>query len=408
MENNEIKLSLDVNEPEAPAFDAAEDIATAAAESAVNFTALDNAVAIVPDTSNFTDSEKKMVAEFAQKIDISNSTQIMQYGGNAQKKISSFSEAVLSNLRTKDMDGVGDMISGLVVELNGFALDDGKKPGLFRKAKNKMAVTKARYDTVEKNVDKITSSLENHKIVLMKDVALLDQMYDKNLDYYKELSMYVVAGRRKLQEVIEKDLPALQAKAIESGLQEDAQAANHLADMCNRFDKKIHDLELTKTISMQMSPQIRLVQSNNNAMIEKIHSSVVNTIPLWKNQMVLALGMSHSAAAIKAQQAVSNITNDLLRKNAEALKMNTIEAAKESERGIVDIETLQNTNKLLIETLDEVLAIQQTGREKRREAQAELVKIEDELKTKLLDIRDAGKPPVIEADKVESRLELGE
>jgi len=255
-------------------------------------------------------------------------------------------------------------------------------------------------------VDKITGALETHKVTLMKDVAMLDQMYDKNLEYYKELSMYIVAGRQKLQEVIEKELPELQAKAVESGLQEDAQSANYLADMCNRFDKKLHDLELTKTVSMQMSPQIRLVQSTNNIMVEKIHSSIVNTIPLWKNQMVLALGMAHSQQAIKAQREVTDVTNELLKKNADMLKQNTLEAAKEAERSIVDIDTLKHTNQSLITTLDEVLQIQQTGRQKRQEAQAELVKIEDELKAKLLDIRDAGKPPVIEAELVDEGIKL--
>jgi uncharacterized protein YaaN involved in tellurite resistance len=405
---DEIKLSLDLDqpEPEVPVFTSEEVTKPVISEIApINqpeFTAVAESAAMLPDTSALSEEERRMVAEFAKQIDIKNSAQILQYGGQAQKKISGFSEAALSNIKTKDMDEIGNMVSGLVVELKNFEIDDGgKKPGLFKRAKNKMALTKAKYDTVEKNIDKITGALENHKITLLKDVHMLDQMYDKNLDYYKELSMYIIAGRQKLQEVIAKELPELQAKAVESGLAEDAQAANYLADMCNRFDKKIHDLELTRIISVQMSPQIRLVQSTNNIMIEKIHSSIVNTIPLWKNQMVLALGMAHSQAAIKAQREVTDVTNELLRRNADALKQNTIEAAKESERSIVDIETLRHTNQSLISTLDEVLQIQQTGRQKRQEAQIELHKIEEELKNKLLDIRDAGRPQVVEGSIVE-------
>jgi uncharacterized protein YaaN involved in tellurite resistance len=408
MENlNDIKLSLDTDdsEPQAPVFTVPDDFGTNssnAGESAelslepiapkptVVFTQVESGAALVPDTSGLSDAERKLIADFANKIDLNNSTQIMHYGTQAQKKVSSFSEAALANIKTKDVDEIGDMVGGLVVQLKNFDIDgtNEKKPGLFRRAKNKFALTKAKYDSVEKNVNKISDNLEQHKITLMKDVHLLDQMYDKNLEYYKELTMYIIAGRQKLQEVIETQLPQLQQKAIESGLQEDAQSANYLADMCNRFDKKIHDLELTRIVSIQMGPQIRLVQSTNNIMVEKIHSSIVNTIPLWKNQMVLALGMAHSKAAIESQRAVTDMTNELLRKNADMLKENTIEAAKESERSIVDIDTLRHTNQSLIATLDEVLAIQQSGREKRREAQAELHKIEDELKTKLLDIRD--------------------
>lgn len=384
MEENNISLSLDgEGQPESPNFTAPE------------FTAVEKTAAILPpDTAKLTEAEQKLVAEFAQKIDIKNSAQILQYGGQAQKKISAFSEQALANVRTKDMGEIGDMITGLVMNLRNFEIEDsGKKPGLFKKQRDKMALTKAKYDEAEKNIDKICGVLENHKLTLMKDVAMLDQMYEKNLEYYKELSMYIIAGRQKLKDVIEKELPEMQKKAVDSGLAEDAQAANYLADMCNRFDKKLHDLDLTRVISMQMSPQIRLVQSTNNIMVEKIQSSLVNTIPLWKNQMVLALGMAHSQSAIKAQREVTDITNQLLRKNADALKTNTIEAAKESERSIVDMETLKYTNQSLITTLDEVLRIQRDGRAKRREAEAELVKIEGELKTKLLDIRDAGSPP---------------
>ncbi|MDR0222808.1 MAG: toxic anion resistance protein [Oscillospiraceae bacterium] len=391
MDENKIELSLDLPEtPEAPASLVTRDAFTAVAE------------AVKPDTSKLTEEEKRIVSDFAQKIDVKNSAQILQYGGQAQKKISSFSEAALANVRTKDMDEIGGMVTNLIMQLRNFEIEDGgKKPGLFKKQRDKLAQKKAEYDVVEKNIDKICGVLENHKMTLMKDVAMLDQMYEKNLDYYKELSMYIIAGRQKLREIIESELPKLQEKAVKSGLAEDAQEANYLADMCNRFDKKLHDLELTRMVSVQMSPQIRLVQSTNNIMVEKIQSSLVNTIPLWKNQMVLALGMAHSQAAIKAQREVTDVTNQLLRKNADMLKQNTIEAAKESERSIIDIETLKHTNQSLITTLDEVLRIQQDGKAKRREAEAELVKIEDELKTKLLDIRDAGKPPVIEAEPVD-------
>ncbi|MCL2035911.1 MAG: toxic anion resistance protein [Oscillospiraceae bacterium] len=379
-----------------PATPAAETFTTPAVP-AVAFTPIDTGVEIIPDTSAFTPAELKQIADFAKQIDVTNSTQMLAYGGGAQKKIQGFSEAALQNVKTKEVDEIGEMITGLVVQLKNFdAEDKGKKPGLFKKQRDKMALTKARYDTVEKNVDKICGTLENHKIVLMKDVAMLDQMYNKNLEYYKELSMYIIAGRQRLAEIVAVELPEIQRKATESGLAEDAQEANNLAEMCNRFDKKLHDLELSKTVSMQMSPQIRMVQGTNNMMVEKINSSLVNVIPLWKNQMVLALGMAHTQSAIRAQKEVSDITNQLLRKNADALKQNTIEAAKESERGIVDIETLRHTNQSLITTLDEVLQIQQTGREKRREAQVELHKIEEELKAKLLDIRDAGKPAVVE------------
>ncbi len=401
MEDFELKLELD--EPQAPdtavpvvnaetvtAAEVSLSLATDVVEEATNENQGLQAVAtaVKPDDSMLTPAEKKMITEFSQKIDIKNATQILQYGGSAQKKIAGFSEQALSNVRTKDMEEIGGMISNLVVQLQGFSIDENKKPGLFRKARNQMAEAKAKYDTVEKNVDKICGVLEQHKVTLLKDVHMLDQMYEKNLAYYKELTMYIIAGREKLAEVLTTELVALQDKAKASGLAEDAQAANYLADMCNRFDKKLHDLELTRMVSIQMSPQIRLVQSTNNIMVEKIQSSLVNTIPLWKNQMVLALGMQHSQSAIKAQQEVTDITNKLLRQNADTLKMNTIEAAKESERSIIDIETLKHTNQSLITTLDEVMKIQQDGRQKRREAEAELGRIETELKNKLLDIRD--------------------
>lgn len=343
--------------------------------------------------TNLTPEEQKMVSDFAQKINITDSTQVLQYGSGAQKKISDFSQNALSKVRGTDLDEVGKMITGLVTELKGFSTEGEQKGflGLFKKAGNQMGQMKAKYDSVEKNVDKICDVLDGHKITLLKDVAMLDKMYDMNLAYYKELTMYTLAGRQKLSEVIEQELPALQGKARQSGKPEDAQAANDLAEMCNRFDKKLHDLELTRTISMQMGPQIRLVQGNNSIMVEKIQSSLVNTIPLWKNQMVLALGLAHTQNAIQAQRQVTDITNELLRKNADTLKVSTIEAARESERSIVDIETLRHTNEQLISTLDEVIQIQRDGTAKRRDAEAELQRIEGELKNKLLEIRDSSK-----------------
>ena len=336
------------------------------------------------------EEEKAAVRNFVTQIDITNSTQMLQYGVAAQKKMLGFSESALASVRTKDMDEVGGMISGLVLQLQGFDVNDEPKGflGFFKKNVNKLQQLKVRYDTVEKNVDKIVSSLEDHKMVLLKDVAMLDKMYEMNLSYYKELTMYILAGREKLAKVLATELPVLQEKARNTGRPEDAQAANDLSERCNRFDKKLHDLELTRSICIQMAPQIRLVQANDSIMIEKIQSSIVNTIPLWKNQMVLSLGLAHSAQAIQAQRAVTNITNDLLRKNADALKTSSVEAARESERSIVDIETLKYTNQSLIQTLDEVLHIQQDGRDKRRAAEHELAKIESDLKAKLLEVRD--------------------
>ena len=376
-----VSLTLDAIPTDAP---------TAAAIAAAGLTVTDVAAnAVMPDTSQLTPQELKTIQDFARQIDITNSAQILQYGSGAQKKISTFSEQALQGVRTKELNEVGSMVSELVVQLKNFNIEDDGKKRLFGKTRDKLALKKAEFDKVGTNVDRIVGVLEGHKVTLLKDIHVLDQMYNKNLEYYKELTMYIVAGRQKLQEVLANDLPALQKKAVASGTPQDAQEANQLADMCNRFDKKLHDLELTRVISIQMSPQIRLVQSTNQTMVEKIHSSIVNTIPLWKNQMVLAMSMANSQAAIKAQRAVSDTTNELLRKNADALKINTIEAAKESERAIVDIETLKHTNQSLISTLDEVLQIQQTGQEKRREAQVELQKIEEELKAKLLETRDA-------------------
>lgn len=341
------------------------------------------------DDSSLTDSERKAVNDFAEKIDISNSTMILQYGASAQKKLSDFSESALSSVRTKDLGEVGTMITDLVGELKGFSIDEDEKGvrGFFRKSVNKIATLKSRYDKAEVNVGKITNVLENHQIQLLKDIAMLDQMYEKNLVNFKEISMYILAGKKKLQQVRATILPELVEKAKASGLPEDSQKANDMAAFCDRFEKKLHDLELTRMISLQMAPQIRLVQNNDTLMAEKIQSTINNTIPLWKSQMVLALGVEHSAQALKAQREVTEMTNELLRKNAEKLKMATIETARESERGIVDIETLQHTNRMLIESLDEVVKIQDEGRVKRRAAEAELGRIEGELKQKLLDIR---------------------
>lgn len=339
----------------------------------------------------FSEQEKAVVKEFAKKIDITDSTQILQYGSPAQKKIADFSESALSNVRTRDLDEVGRIISDLVVKLKGFAIEDEPKGfmGIFKRTGKQISRLKAQYNTIEKNIDEICESLEKHKITLLKDITMLDKMYEMNLAYYKELSMYIMAGREKLKEVLSKELPALQEKARKSGRPEDAQAANYLADMCNRFEKRLHDLELTRTICVQMGPQIRMLQSTNSIMLEKIQTSLVNTIPLWKNQMVLALGIVHSKRAMEAQRQVTDITNNLLRKNAEMLKTHTVDVAREAERGIVDIETLKQTNQSLIETLDEVLSIQHEGRMKRLEAEKELIRIENELKNKLLSIRDS-------------------
>lgn len=338
--------------------------------------------------STLTEEEKKQVEDFAKQIDLTQSNVILQYGAAAQKKISSFSESTLNNVRTKDLGEVGDMLGDLVVELKGFDAEPEEKglAGLFKKGSNKVQSMKARFDKAELNVNKIASALESHQIQLMKDIAMLDEMYDKNLLNFKELTMYILAGKKKLQEVRTVDLPALVKKAEASGLAEDSQAANDLAQLCDRFEKKLYDLELTRNIALQMGPQIRLVQNNDTLMTEKIQSTLVNTIPLWKSQMVLALGINHSKQAIEAQQAVSELTNSLLKKNAQTLKQATIDTAKEAEKGIVEIETLKHTNQALIETLDEVLKIQEEGRTKRQEAEHELARIEGEIKAKLLEI----------------------
>lgn len=343
----------------------------------------------------FTEKEKAAVTDFANKIDIANSAQMLQYGSAAQKKMVSFSEQALENVRSKDLDVVGKMITELAVEIKGFSPDEDENKGgflgFFKKSSNKIDTVRAKYDTVENNVERISDELDKHKIRLLKDISVLDKMYEMNLDYFKELTMYIAAGREKLKLTTENELKAARDKAIASGSTQEAQVANDLAEQCNRFEKKLYDLELTRNICLQMGPQIRLVQSNDTMMVEKIQSTIVNTIPLWKNQMVLTLGLSHSKNAIEAQRRVTDLTNELLKKNAETLKVSTIEAAKESERGIVDIETLKQTNESLISTLDEVMQIQQQGKEKRREAEAELAKIENDLKYKLLEIRDNSK-----------------
>lgn len=340
------------------------------------------------DESLLTEQERKMVNDFAAQIDLNNSSVILQYGAGAQKKLADFSESALENVRTKDLGEIGDMLSSVVTELKNFDEEEEKGLfGFFKKNTNKLNSMKAKYAKAEMNVNQIVNGLENHMVTLLKDVAMLDRMYEMNKAYFKEISMYILAGQKKLAQVREQDLAALIQKANQTNLPEDAQAANDLAALCDRFEKKLHDLELTRMISIQMAPQLRLVQNNDTLMTEKIQSTIVNTIPLWKSQMVLALGVTHSQQAAQAQREVTNLTNELLRKNAQTLKMATIETAKESERGIVDIETLKATNEALISTLDEVVKIQDEGRQKRREAEVELGKIEEELKQKLLQIR---------------------
>ena len=362
---------------EAPAPAASSELAEQAADPAFS-------------ENNLTPEELQMVNEFSQKIDLHNSQAILQYGVGTQKKMADFSEAALNNVRTKDLGEVGNMLSSLVIDLKSFDVTEQDKgfKGLFKKSSNKITSMKAKYDKAEVNVNNVCTALENHQVTLMKDIALLDKMYAVNLTYFKELSMYILAGKKKLEEVRNGELAAAVAKANASNLPEDAQAAKDLQSMCDRFEKKIHDLELTRMISIQTAPQIRMVQNNDTLMAEKIQSTIVNTIPLWKSQMVLALGIEHSAQAAKAQREVTDMTNELLRKNADILKTATIDTAKESERGIVDLETLKHTNESLISTFDEVPKIQTEGREKRRNAEAEMQRMEDELKKKLLEIRN--------------------
>ena len=336
----------------------------------------------------FSPEESQVIADFAGRIDITDSSLVMGYGAAAQGKMSKFTESALDKVRTHDLGEAGALMTDLMGQLKGFTEDEPRGFfGLFRKAQSKVELMKSRYDKVEVNVDKITDALTGHQIQLMKDIAMYDKMYEANLDYYKELSMYIEAGRMKLRQTRQNELPALQEKARESGLMEDAQAANDLANMCGRFEKKLFDLDLTRNISIQMAPQIRLLQNNDQQMAEKIQSTLANTIPLWKNQMVLSLGLEHGRQAMEAQRAVTNMTNELLRKNADTLRMGSVETAKEAERGIVDIETLKYTNQSLINTLDDVLRIQEEGAQKRAAAEMELRQIEGELKQKMLDMR---------------------
>ena len=374
-------LTLDPT-PAAPAAAAQTDEAALRAQRDPN--------AVKLDESRLSEAERKMVDDFAKQIDITDANLVLQYGAAAQKNIATFSENALNSVRTKDLGEVGQALSSLVVELKRVGTPEEKKGGIFgffQKKKDDLEEIRVAYSKAETNVDRIAAMLEKHQVTLMKDVAMLDQMYDLNMKYYKELTMYILAGKKRLQQVRATDLEELRKKAGETGAQEDAQAYNDLANMCTRFEKKLHDLELTRMISIQMGPQTRLIQNNDALMLEKIQSSLVNTIPLWKSQLVLSLGLEHSRQATAAQSAVTNMTNELLQKNADMLKMGTIETAKEAERSVVDIQTLQHTNQQLISTLDEVMKIQQEGAQKRREAEAELGRIEGELKQKLLELR---------------------
>ena len=347
------------------------------------------AAPVVIDDSMLNEAEKKMVNEFAKKIDISDSQMVLQYGAAAQKSVASFSESALGNVRNKDLGEIGDTLTSLTIQLKSLDQEEEEKGlfGFFKKASNRVENMKVQYSKAEVNVDKIVRELEQHQRVLMKDIAMFDQMYELNLKYYKELTMYIIAGKKRLAEIQSGQLEELRKKAEATGAQEDAQAYNDLSQMCNRFDKKLHDLELTRMVSIQMGPQTRMLQNNDTLMVEKIQSSLVNTIPLWKSQMVLALGLENSRKATAAQTAVTNATNELLKKNAEMLKMGTIATAKEAERSIIDIETLQHTNQQLISTLDEVIQIQKEGAQKRKEAEAELGRIEGELRQKLMELR---------------------
>lgn len=338
------------------------------------------------DDTILSEEEKRQVEEFSRQIDLHNSTAILQYGVGTQKKMADFSGDALENVKTKDLGEVGEMLSGVVAQLRDFEEDEKGFLGIFKKQANKLENLKTKYAKAETNVNKICEALEGHQVQLLKDISILDKMYDLNLTYFKELTMYILAGKKKLQETRETELPQLIDKAQRSGLAEDAQAARDLEALCDRFEKKLHDLELTRMVSIQTAPQIRLVQSSDTMMVEKIQSTIVNTIPLWKSQMVLALGVNHAKQAAQAQREVSDMTNELLKKNAEVLKIATVESAKESERGIIDMETLKNTNASLISTLDEVMKIQSEGREKRRAAEAEMKAMENELKEKLLQI----------------------
>ncbi len=340
--------------------------------------------------NKFSPEESEMITEFSKKIDVKDTTLVFSYGSQAQQNIANFSDTALANVKNKDLGEVSGMIAGLVTELKNFSVDEEEKKGLFglfKKGTDKLASLQAKYDKTENNVEKIITILEEHQVTLLKDISTLDMLYDENLKYFKELSMYIEAGKLRIEEVRSTELAEAREKALKSGLPEDAQAAKDLSDKIDRFEKKIYDLELTRNISIQMAPQIRLIQSSDQIMAEKIQSSLVNTIPLWKSQMVLALGLGHSNEAMKAQRSVTDLTNDLLKKNADMLHTAVVETAKEAERGIIDIETLTTTNQTLITTMDEMLTIQQEGREKRRAAEAELANIESQLKAKLLEIR---------------------
>ena len=391
----DLSNELDLNVPAAPSLtlDAAPAAPTLTLDPAADEKVIAESKKATPvqvEDTPLSPEEQKMVNDFAEKIDITNSQMVLQYGAASQKKLSDFSETALSRVKTKDMGETGELITNLISELQGFDATTEQPKGIFgffKKTSNSIEQLKTRYDSADKNVERIKAQLEDHQVTLMKDITMLDKMYELNLVYFKELTMYILAGKKKLAEVRANDLKAAQEKAQRTQLPEDAQAARDLADLCDRFEKKLYDLELTRNVSIQMGPQIRLIQSNDTMMAEKIQTTIVNTIPLWKNQMVLALGLAHTQKAMQAERAVTDMTNDLLKKNADALKMGTIETAKESQRGVVDIETLQQTNKSLIETLDELNKIQSEGRAKRAAAEQELTRIEDELKTKMMEIR---------------------
>lgn len=390
--NNE----LDLNVPAAPSLtlDAAPAAPTLTLDPAADEKVIAESKKATPvqvEDTPLSPEEQKMVNDFAEKIDITNSQMVLQYGAASQKKLSDFSETALSRVKTKDMGETGELITNLISELQGFDAATEQPKGIFgffKKTSNSIEQLKTRYDSADKNVERIKAQLEDHQVTLMKDITMLDKMYELNLVYFKELTMYILAGKKKLAEVRANDLKAAQEKAQRTQLPEDAQAARDLADLCDRFEKKLYDLELTRNVSIQMGPQIRLIQSNDTMMAEKIQTTIVNTIPLWKNQMVLALGIAHSQQAMQAERAVTDATNELLKKNAATLKQGTIEIAKESERGIVDIETLQQTNKQLIETLDELNKVRADGKAKRANAEQELGRIEGELRQKMLEINN--------------------
>ena len=384
---DEIKLTLN---PTVAAPDAA--TAVAAAEDAISEaqTIVQQVQADTASVQQFSEEEQQMIDAFSKQIDITDANLVFSYGAAAQQNISQFSDAALKNVRTKELGEVGDAIADLVTELRGFDADEEESKGLFgffKKQRDNVSTMKAKFDETEVNVNRIVEALEGHQVQLLKDIAMLDRLYDQNLTYFKELSMYIVAGKKRLEAFRANEVKAAFDKAEASGLPEDAQAAKDLSDKADRFEKKLYDLELTRNISIQMAPQIRMIQSSNQLMAEKIQTSIVNTIPLWKNQMVMALGIAHTQKAMEAQRSVTDLTNELLRKNAEKLHMASVETAREAERGIIDIETLKHTNKMLIDTMDEVLNIQQTGREKRRAAEQELATIETELRQKLLSVR---------------------